>query len=93
MSKYKININKPEPSDEVINESKDFGKFLDTYSELHQPHKVIKTIHRNKRLIRLAILFIVVLLALLFSNNYFETDSEKIEVQHSTKHNTETAPK
>ena len=93
MSKYKININKPEPSDEVINESKDFGKFLDTYSELHQPHKVIKTIHRNKRLIRIAILFIVVLLALLFSNNYFETDSEKIEVQHSTKHNTETAPK
>ena len=76
MTKYKINVNKPAPSDEVINESKDFGKFLDSYSDIHKPQKVIRNIHKDKNLIRLAILLIIVLFALLFSNNYFGTEDE-----------------
>ncbi len=79
MSKYKININKPNPSDKQINESKDFNKFLQTYSELHQPHKIVRTIHKNKKLIRLLILIIILLFTFLFSQNYFETENQVIE--------------
>ena len=83
MTKYKININKPNPSDEKINESKNFNKFLHTYSELHQPHKLVRTVHKNKKLIRLLILIIIVLFTFLFSQNYFGTEEESIHPEKS----------
>lgn len=93
MSKYKININKKPPTNEEINRGKDFNKLIDTYADIHKPQKVIGTIHRNRKMIRLSIILIVILMAFLFSQNYFsEEPSIEIEKTNSIEHQTSDDP-
>ena len=82
MNKYKININKPIPSDEVINQKKNFNELLGNFKEVHNPQKFGVDRHRKIKKIQIIVVVVAILLALYVANtNHEKSDksSEKIE--------------
>ncbi|MCP4520147.1 MAG: hypothetical protein GY827_00355 [Cytophagales bacterium] len=69
-SKYKINVNKPMPSDEEINQKKDFSRLMNTYEEVHKnPHKFMNNRHKKMKYIMAIVVIIAVALALYVSGS------------------------
>lgn len=82
MNKYKININKPIPSDEVINQKKNFNELISTFEEVHNPQKFGKDRHKKLKKIQIIVLVVAVLLALYVANT---TGKENKDNSSSTK--------
>lgn len=76
MNKYKININKPMPSDEVINQKKNFNDLLGSFEELHKPHLLVKNRHKKRRTIQIIVMVVAVFLALFFTKESTENDAQ-----------------
>lgn len=76
MNKYKININKSMPSDEVINQKKNFNDLLGSFEELHKPHLLIKNRHKKRRTIQIIVMVVAISLALLFAKESAEDDTQ-----------------
>lgn len=68
MSKYKVNINKPNPSDQEIDQFKDFDNMVNTYGEIHRPWYALKELYKGRKLIRLVIIIIAIALAVYVSS-------------------------
>ncbi len=75
MNKYKVNINKPIPSDEVINQKKNFNELLGNFEEMHNPQKFGTDRHKKIKKIQIIVIVVAVLLALYVTNA--NTDSKK----------------
>lgn len=76
MNKYKININKTMPSDEVINQKKNFNDLLGSFEELHKPHLLVKNRHKKRRTIQIIVMVVAVFLALFFAKESTENDAQ-----------------
>lgn len=75
MTKYKFNIDKPDPSDEKIDRHKDFGKLQANYNRMTKP--LYKTpLYKNPKV------FLVLLLILVLAYVIAEFTAEKKE--HTT---------
>lgn len=79
MNKYKININKPIPSDEVINQKKNFNELMTSFEEVHNPQKFGKDRHKNIKKIQIIVIVVAVLLALYVANTSSKDNSKASE--------------
>ena len=76
MNKYKININKSMPSDEVIHAKKNFNELLTSFEEVHKPHLLAKNRHKKRTTIQLIVVIVAVLLALFVTHQKTETEEK-----------------
>lgn len=61
--RYKIIVNPELPSDKEIDDSRDFAKVLGGLKANHQPSKVRRKMHRNRKMMMMVVTLIAVALA------------------------------
>lgn len=85
MSKYKINIDKAPPSDEMIerHKKKSFDNMLTQYQNLHDMRRLSKPLYKDKKLLSLLMLIFIVLLAIIFTHNEKEEPKTPNEKQQT----------
>lgn len=69
MKKYMYSKGNNQPSEDRINQYKDFNKLLESYQGLYSYEKATRPLYRDKKLLGLIILIGIVLLALFLSEN------------------------
>ena len=67
MNKYKTKINRAIPSDEEINQKKDFTKLYNQSQDMYKLHDVRKNMHKKRNIIIFVITAIAIGLALFFT--------------------------
>lgn len=83
MTKYKINKNKPSPSEESINKHKDFNKLLNNYNNVYSYKKATTPLYKNKKFLIFVISVAVVFLAIVLEGNEENNNNEKGTVTDS----------
>lgn len=80
--KYKVIINKKEPSDEEINQYKDFDRILDRFERRHKREPLHQVLFRINRLAPIILLAILAALLLLF---YWQNQQPRKETPQPEK--------
>ncbi len=79
MSKYKINIDKPNPSKKETQDYKNFDSIQNDFVTIHKPVEFHKKLFKDKKLIRFVILLFAVLLAVFFGKSSDDEQTEQEE--------------
>lgn len=66
MNKIKVNIDKPEPSDEVIRRHKNFNSFMHNYQKLHTPRGIGEFFRKDMKTLAFIVVVIMLLLIWIF---------------------------
>lgn len=85
MSNYKVNINKQKPSDQEIDQYKDFDNMVNTYGKIHRPWYALKSLYKDRKLIRLFVIIIAVILAIYISHRALKHNKTPNEQGKSRK--------
>ncbi len=66
MDKYKINIDKPNPSKKDTEKFKNFDNLVGDYKKMHSPWQLLKVMYKDRKVIRLFIIIVAVIVAIVF---------------------------
>lgn len=68
MAKVRVKINAPVPGPEVINNYKDFNRFMDNYRKYYSTVGIRNLLYRDRKKLVYIVIVIIFLLLLLFAD-------------------------
>ena len=78
MSKYKINRNKPTPSDEQIRKHQDFGRLYRDYEKIYDGKAPLRFMRGDKKLLSIVLVILIVILTMfLVDRDHKTAEKEK----------------
>lgn len=85
MGKFKINKNKPRPSDDKIASHQNFDQLIKSYNQLTDYKKVVKPLYKDKKFLGLVLIILVVFLAIWISENEDNSSETSLKNQKLEK--------
>src|SRR4051794_28115558 len=79
MSKYKINKNKPLPSDDKIKSHMDFNKLVGDYNKIHNYKNATKPLYKNPKFLSFIALLSTVILVFIISERENEEQAAQVK--------------
>lgn len=85
MGKFKINKNKPRPSDDKIAGHQNFDQLIKNYNQLTDYKKAVKPLYKDKKFLGLILIILIVFLAIWISENEDNSSEKPLKNQKQEK--------
>jgi hypothetical protein len=85
MGKFKINKNKPRPSDDKIASHQNFDQLIKSYNQLTDYKKAVKPLYKDKKFLGLVLIILIVFLAIWISENEDNSSETSLKNQKLEK--------
>ncbi|GAL83303.1 hypothetical protein MYP_529 [Sporocytophaga myxococcoides] len=85
MGKFKINKNKPRPSDDKIASHQNFDQLIKNYNQLTDYKKAVRPLYQDKKFLGFILIILIVFLAIWISENEGNSSESPLKKQNQEK--------